>query len=363
MKHPDRRSFLLLGARHDPKLAHDVQLGVHPRADYLELIEQYGMTLMDFASVESRPVVGWISRRRFLGPYWALALASAREHSRGDRVVATGEDIGVRAMIVQQLLRRSKNRPTFSVVVHGSYLGSRKFRLLAKLLRRSPGVRWLCLSQAIAQQMLELGFPSDSTVVVGYGVDTAFFRPVEPSTGPRTSHDRIVSAGTANRDYQTLVDATRDAGVQVRIAADSAWFREDLNVVRASLPANIEVRSYGTYPALRDLYGSSAIVVVPLHEARRASGYAVILEAMAMGKPVVTTRISGMSDFIIDGETGVLVAPADSAELALAIGVLLSDYKRSHAIAERARQRVLTEFTVELYVRRIAEAAELECRA
>ena len=67
--------------------------------------------------------------------------------------------------------------------------------------------------------------------------------------------------------------------------------------------------------ACAGLYAESACVVVPLYDAVHACGYAVIAEAMAMGKPVITTRIAGRGDYIIEGETGFYVPPGDAAAL------------------------------------------------
>jgi glycosyltransferase involved in cell wall biosynthesis len=241
------------------------------------------------------------------------------------------------------------------LIVHGSYLDSRKFVLVAWALRRMPNLTFLCLSKAIAQELISLGIEREQIAVVGYGVDTHFFHP--GATGVRDRRNLIVAAGTANRDYGTLARAVRGMPLEVRIAADSTWFREALNVDVAALPNNIEIRSSGDYVSLRHLYAESQLVVVPLCEAKRASGYAVILEAMAMGKPVITTSIMGKSDFVQDGDTGVLVPPGDAPALRQAIVELLGDEKRSRLLGAAAIQMVASDYTLEGYVERIARAA------
>lgn len=50
-----------------------------------------------------------------------------------------------------------------------------------------------------------------------------------------------------------------------------------------------------------------------------------VLEAMGSGRPVVTTSVGGIIDMIVDGESGLLVPPADERELAAAIGRVLTD--------------------------------------
>ena len=85
----------------------------------------------------------------------------------------------------------------------------------------------------------------------------------------------------------------------------------------------------------------------------------VILEAMAMQLPVVSTRHSGIPEAVIDGETGVLVAPGDSAALATAIGRLLDDPGAGRAMGRQGRLAVAANFdvaaNVELLMQRFNE--------
>jgi glycosyltransferase involved in cell wall biosynthesis len=75
----------------------------------------------------------------------------------------------------------------------------------------------------------------------------------------------------------------------------------------------------------------------------------VLLEAMYFGVPVVASQVGGIPEVIIDGESGLLVAPGNSEALAVAINWLLDDpYLRQRLIAG-GRQRA-QEFTVEKMV-------------
>lgn len=69
------------------------------------------------------------------------------------------------------------------------------------------------------------------------------------------------------------------------------------------------------------------------------------LEAAAMDVPGVGTRVGGIPETIIDGETGLLVPPADPQTLAVAIGELLADPSRRARYGEAARRRVQEQFT------------------
>ncbi|MCS7146078.1 MAG: glycosyltransferase family 4 protein [Nitrososphaerota archaeon] len=70
-------------------------------------------------------------------------------------------------------------------------------------------------------------------------------------------------------------------------------------------------------------------------------------EAGAAGKPVVASATGGLSEIIVDGVTGLLFKPGDYAELADRINRLLSDEEGMRRMGERARERVLRNFTPE----------------
>ena len=80
-----------------------------------------------------------------------------------------------------------------------------------------------------------------------------------------------------------------------------------------------------------------------------------ILEAMAMGKPVVATRAGGNPEVVADGVTGFLVPARDGLALAKAIKRLLDDPAAAARMGQAGRARVEREFTVRGMVRRMEE--------
>ena len=79
----------------------------------------------------------------------------------------------------------------------------------------------------------------------------------------------------------------------------------------------------------------------------------VLLEAMAVGCPVVATRVGGIPDIVADGTTGLLVPPRDERALAEAILTLLRDRSRRAAYGEAARRHIDGRFDVETMVRSV----------
>jgi len=78
----------------------------------------------------------------------------------------------------------------------------------------------------------------------------------------------------------------------------------------------------------------------------------VILEAMACGRPVVATRVGGIPELVLDGETGLLVDPGNPEAFAEALVDLLTDESKRRRMGRKARERILEEFTLEKMVRR-----------
>lgn len=76
----------------------------------------------------------------------------------------------------------------------------------------------------------------------------------------------------------------------------------------------------------------------------------VILEAMLAGKPVVASNVTGSSELVIDGETGFLVPAGHPALFADAILKLLENPDLRKQMGEKARKRVIENFSIEGYV-------------
>lgn len=315
----------VIGGPEQPDVESRKRSGSQPLSEFNVFVGRNKARLLSTSHVRAGAATS--ARRRL-----ALAAAVASRPSEYDALIASGEDIGL--PLAAALMARRVSKPLW-IIMHGSYLGTHRFAMITPLLRRAKNVKFLCLSTSLRDQLVgTYRLPEENCFNAGYGVDTMFFRPVDAETAPL-----IVSAGSSNRDYRTLVAAADNLGVPVRIAADSLWRPKEIEL-GAELPTSVEVRSAGDYVGLRALYARASIVVVPLHPARFASGYAVIAEAMAMGKVVVTTRTAAASDFVVHGETGFYTEAGDVHGLRDVLGSLLSDPVRRRAMGEAGARRM-----------------------
>jgi glycosyltransferase involved in cell wall biosynthesis len=106
---------------------------------------------------------------------------------------------------------------------------------------------------------------------------------------------------------------------------------------------------------LRKLYAASQFVVLPIRDLVYSAGATAALEAGSMARAVIAFRSKGITDYVIDGETGILVEPGNVEALREAIRYLLANPREARRLGDNARQRILQELNLETYVGQIAE--------
>ena len=315
----------------------------HPLPDYAALLDALRPDVIDISNVQAaaRPVVG-----RAVSPQWAVALAALRRAKHYQAVLATGEDVGLPLALLFKIFRQ---RTPLLLTCHN--IATRRPAFFLKYLRAGTAVNtFQCLSRTQADMLMQYaGIREAQIQLLLCQVDHRFFFP-RPDVPVR---NQICSAGMASRDYATLVAAAQDLDVDVKIAADSPWFHQALNISLDELPPRVEARSYQTYAALRQLYAESRLVVVPLLDVRFSAGYTVILEAMAMGKAVIVSRITQRDDFIVDGWNGIYVTPSNVSELGERLRDLLARPDEIERLGANARQTVEDHYTLGHFVERM----------
>jgi len=134
----------------------------------------------------------------------------------------------------------------------------------------------------------------------------------------------------------------------------------------AGIAASIELTGWLDGTDVAVLRGQVRLCVVP---STWESFGLVVTEAMAAGRPVIASRIGGMSEIVRDGETGILVDPEDPAEWARAMLRLLRDPSLASAMGARARADVRDRFSPEeaaakredVYLRSLSKWARRRC--
>ena len=204
-------------------------------------------------------------------------------------------------------------------VLIGHHLTSpKKASLQRKLgwLNHFDAVIVLCREQE-SYLLDEAKLPSERVFFVRDKVDHWFFCP-QPEIAIEA--DLIVAVGRERRDYETLVEAMkRLPGKRAVIVASSPWARQEASGEGTSVPANVQFVRGLSFVALRELYARASAVCVPLEAGTRyAAGVNGLLEAMAMGKPVVVSKTPGLEGYL-DPSAVVTVPAGDPDALAAAL--------------------------------------------
>jgi glycosyltransferase involved in cell wall biosynthesis len=117
--------------------------------------------------------------------------------------------------------------------------------------------------------------------------------------------------------------------------------RAELEGLAADLGLGARVRFLGWRADLDRLYADLDVVVLT---SKNEGSPVALIEAMAAGRPVVSTRAGGVEDVVSDGETGRLVPVGDAAAVARAIVDLLDDPVRAASLGAAARAAVVARF-------------------
>ncbi len=129
-----------------------------------------------------------------------------------------------------------------------------------------------------------------------------------------------------------------------------------------SLQDDVEFLGTQSFATVRERYEQADICVLAAQQAadgRRDVTPNVLIEAMALGVPIVSTRSGAIPELIEDGISGVLVAPNDERALAAAMANLLADEGKRRALGAAARRRVEERFDISRNAARYAEVFTL----
>ena len=101
-----------------------------------------------------------------------------------------------------------------------------------------------------------------------------------------------------------------------------------------------------------------SLVDIHVHPTSLDSSPIALLEGMSLGKPAVTTRVGGIHELVIDGETGIVLPPGNASSLASAILRLLQNPDEAARLGRNARRRYEAGYTPQIMARRTEDLFE-----
>jgi colanic acid/amylovoran biosynthesis glycosyltransferase len=308
---------------------------------------------------------GW--RGRMLAVSWVLEAVLVWHACRRGRIRHVHAHLGGTAPAVALLVAAlgtavdGEGAWTWSFTVHGpAELYDVVRERLAVKVRRATFV--VAISDFARSQLLALVDEDqwDKVHVVHCGVDPAVFAPSATSEAQRDAAMRILCIGRLTRikGQAVLLEAVRqlrERGVMLQ-----ATFVGDgpkrLDYERLARELGIEDCVTFTGAVGQDAILAEFAVADVFCISSFAEGVPVVLmEAMAMGKPVVASRIMGIAELVEDTVSGRLVAPARPDLLAEALERLAGDAALRERMGMAGRRKVLAEFDVTREAARLAE--------
>lgn len=287
----------------------------------------------------------WYYLEKKTGLDFSQAVKIIRQYPEADAYVSFSERIGIPLGILFRM--RRNQRPFHILIAH--HLNTKFKKLLRILTGWSSGVNRiivLCRSQLPFAQQLVL----DEAVFIRAGVaDEKFYRPIGSG-----EENYILAVGSEQRDYGTLVEASAQLEVSVKILSSSPWSRKK-GKLYSEKTGKVEFLPKVSYAELRRLYDSARLVVVPLFDVDYAAGHNAILEAFCMKKAVVVSASRGIMDYVEHLRTAFLTCPGNSDELSNAIKTVVGDSLLRQHMGATARQEVERELNLHNYAHALAK--------
>jgi len=295
--------------------------------------------------------IGWRSDRGLARHIaYLIEAAVVAQWCRRDGIEHLHAHFGTNSAAIAMLVNELIGLP-YSFTVHGpDEFDKPEFLALGEKVRRSAFA--VAISSYGRSQLLRWTPPEHwhKVKIVHCGIDAGFH------TGqikPVPEEPRLVSIGrlSAAKGHLLLIEAVRrlrDEGLnlQLTIIGDGS--------MRPAIAARIaqdglakQVRLAGSLSSAQvreEIENARALVVSSFAEGLPV----VMMEAMALERPVISTRIAGIPELMVEGETGWLVPAGDEAALAQAMReVVTADRERLMQIGRAGRRRVIERHDVE----------------
>ncbi|WP_244475728.1 glycosyltransferase [Methylobacterium sp. Leaf466] len=303
-----------------PDVAHVHNIYHHISPSFLPLLRQAGI-----------PVVMTLHDLKIACPaYTMLSQGKVCERCRGGRIY----NVAVRRCV--------KN----SVALSGLVMVETLIHRMLDIYDRNVD-RFVVPSRFYIDKLVEWGWPRERFVHIPNFVDVDDFTPSHlPGEG-----FLYVGRLSPEKGLDTLIRAAAKAGQRVALVGSGAM-EPHLRSLAAETGGDVHFLGYLTGEGLHDAIRSSRAVV--LASTWYENGPISLMEAYALGRPVIGTRIGGIPEMIREDVTGLIVPPNDADALAAAMTRLAAmPAERAAAISRAARTLVEDEFSVERYRSRI----------
>ena len=287
------------------------------------------------------------------GGDFATVLSSLRRVNRADAALSTVDTVGIPLMLLSRA-RLVRTPFVYAAIGLPERLARLRTARMERLYARALGDAAAVIAYSEHEADVLRRWASERGVAarvefVPFGVDTDAFRPVADPA----DLDVVAVGADPHRDFALLMDVARALPATRFHVVTTAEHARSLG----PHPANVAVETDLPFDEMRRRLERARVVALPVRENSYSGATTVLLQAMALGKPVVVTRTAAIAGGygLEDGVDVRLVPPGDVRAFGAAVAELLADPPRAAALGTAARASVETGPTWERYVERLAD--------
>ncbi len=206
------------------------------------------------------------------------------------------------------------------------------------------GVDLFLAPSAFMADLISRRIPENKIMVLRNGIDVAAYRPSFSDQGYGLYFGRL----SKEKGVETLLQAHKkiQCDFPLKVVGTGPLFDE----LRQQYP-EVDFPGYQSGRKLYSTIAGAAFVVVPSEWYENCS--MVVLEAMALGKPVIGSRIGGIPEQVEDGETGFLFPMKDSTALAAKMDKLADNAKLRKKMGAAGRKKLEEEYSLETHCQKL----------
>lgn len=209
---------------------------------------------------------------------------------------------------------------------------------------------FIAVSEFIRSRLLDQGYPADKVVTHYNGIDVDFFKRRTQEREPVVVFvGRFVEKKGCEYLLRALGKLTAQGKPVRGVLLGDGPLRPQIEQAARDSGAPVEFKGFLPLPEVRDWLGRASLVVVPSVTAANGDSEGlptVILEAQAMGTPVVATRHAGNAEGVAEGRSALLVDERDVDGLAQAIRFLVDSPQTVEAFGAEGRVFVTANFSI-----------------
>ena len=295
-----------------------------------------------------QPRRGWANAARLAELLQRYPVALVNSQSARDRDALTRLAVSRRLSVPFIATRRQMPRTSF----------------LANWLTSRVATRMIAVSNAVGEALVRRGTPRSKLAVIPNGVVTDRLDIPVHEHALETWRRRIgwepsrrtIGIVARLKDQAVVLRALADVEPPVRLVLAGTEPTGELGRLATRVPERHRVVFVPFDSDVRPLYDLLELVLLPSHSEGLSQA---LLEAMALGRPVIASAATGNLEVVTHGRDGLLVEPRSPAAWAAAIQGLLADTQVAHQMGTAARRVARDKFSLSLTIQRTIELYQL----